>query len=355
MLGRGPPTADPVNLGSAERRQARSALAAEEGRKMRRDQRRLTPVAMVLCLGLAGPALAIDPSQLPPGPAQAPPVRPQRDKRLIRPAQKPDLACTLSASNPNVSPPQPITDGATVNMPEKVDYNASQTPDVWFPLTVKNIGKGSVDKSFVWTLQIKRNNEGKLSEHTITPPVAAGESKVDVIHMAQVPTGSTTWELTVNVDSKNQIDESNKKNNQCKITITTVRKGPQPQVTFASLYPIYSHQRCVNCHGAVNQPFGNNHGGGTNPNCTSCHTNPPGWKNTGAPSFVGKSAAALCVLAKSPGHLNSNLTQWAFAESVDDPNKVPLPAKAPQNNIPGGHAAFVQKWNAWAAAGKPCS
>ncbi len=307
---------------------------------------------MALSVGLGGPALAVDPGKVPLGPTQAPSVRPQRGRELIGPAQKPDLTCTLSASNPTVPGVPAITDGATVNIGEVKDIPI----DVWFPLAIKNVGKGSVDKPFVWTLQIKRNNDVKgPSEKTITPPVASNETKIDEILMLPVPVGSTTFEIIVSVDPTNQITESSKANNVCKIKITTVRKGPQPQVTFAaSLYAIYSHQRCVNCHGAVNQPAGTNHGGGANSNCASCHTQPPGWKNAGAPSFVGKNAAALCELAKGAGHVNSSLTQWAFAGSIDDPTKVSLPAKSPHDVVPGGHAAFVQKWKAWEAAGKPC-
>jgi hypothetical protein len=312
----------------------------------------VTAVAVALSAGLAGPASAADPSKVPLGPAQTQPIRPQSERGLI--GQKPDLLCTLSALNSTAAGQPPIANGATVNISEVSDVPGGVI-DVWFPFTIKNIGKGSVDKSFEWTLQIKRNNVGKPSPHTVTPPVAPGEAKVNQTAMVQVPIGTTTMEVTINADSTNQITEVSKANNVCKVTITTVRKGPQAQVTFAgSLYPIYSHQRCVNCHGAVNQPAGTNHGGGANPNCVSCHTQPPGWKHDGAPSFVGKNAAALCELAKSSGHVNSSLTQWAFTGSIDDATKVSLPAKLPHDVVPGGHAAFVQKWKAWETAGKPC-
>ena len=308
----------------------------------------VTAGAIALAVGLITPVFAVDRTKVPPGPAPAPARAPD----AIKLAEKPDLACTLWASNATVSGNPTIADGATVNIGE-----VSNTPiEVWFNYTIKNLGKGSVDKPFAYTVQRKLNAEVKGgSPHEVQPPVAAGQTKVNLAMLVPVPIGTTVHETTINVDPQNQIAETSKANNVCKIKITTVRKGPQPQVTFtSSLYPIYSHQRCVNCHGAVNQPSGTNHGGGTNPNCASCHTQPPGWKNAGAPSFVGKSAAALCEVAKSSGHVNSSLTQWAFAGSIDDPTKVSLPAKAPQNVVPGGHAAFVQKWKAWEAAGKPC-
>jgi hypothetical protein len=289
---------------------------------------------------MPGPSLAVGPG------VQRTPIQPLG-------AQKPDLACTLSAANPTVSGTPPIADGATVNIGEASNISI----DVWFSYAIKNVGKGSVDKPFAYTVQRKLNGalQGTGAPKTVTPPVAPDETKVSLTMMVPVPIGTSTHEVTINVDSQNQIDEATDANNVCHIKITTVRKGSQPQVTFASsLYAIYSHQRCVNCHGAVNEPAGTNHGGGANPNCVSCHTQPPGWKHAGAPSFVGKNAAALCELAKGSGHVNSSLTQWAFTGSIDDATKVSLPAKLPHDVVPGGHAAFVQKWKAWETAGKPC-
>jgi len=88
--------------------------------------------------------------------------------------------------------------------------------------------------------------------------------------------------------------------------LVAVRK--EPLEYFQEMMPVYSHARCMNCHGDVNPSTGDNHDGGVidaGESCTTsgCHSQADNtnqsheddWKI--APSqvaFVGKDAKALC-------------------------------------------------------------
>lgn len=77
-----------------------------------------------------------------------------------------------------------------------------------------------------------------------------------------------------------------------------------PMTYFQKLVPVFTHPRCLNCHGATDPLTGLGHGGGaidSVADCTSCHdASPPpphDWKL--APSifsFIGKDARALCTM-----------------------------------------------------------
>ena len=93
--------------------------------------------------------------------------------------------------------------------------------------------------------------------------------------------------------------------------------GEDPIDLFAKLMPVFSHPRCVNCHGAVNPeaemawPPTLPHGGGLiarGESCTEvCHDKEINWIRTAPPSFafMGKNTLQLCKLqqqqAKSRG------------------------------------------------------
>jgi hypothetical protein len=73
------------------------------------------------------------------------------------------------------------------------------------------------------------------------------------------------------------------------------------------MMPVFTHPRCINCHGAVNPTTGAGHGGGviTTESCTSgCHDQADNDNRTGLDDwnlpvpehwFVGKDARALCA------------------------------------------------------------
>lgn len=291
---------------------------------MTRHQLLVTSAAMALGIGLAGPASA-----------------------------QPDFVCTVKAYKEPV-PPLPPSAQAEIPGGGSATFTGG-APKVHIVVTLQNIGKASAGN---FQSRVRRYHNANLVSNLgfdITTPVQPGQIRYVSVAAVPVPTGGTTIQIQAEVDSNKEVDEGREgeKNNTCTLTITTVlRAARPPKVTFAmDLYPIYSHERCVNCHGAVNQPLGQNHPTDSS-NCASCHTMPPGWKNAGAPSFwtgsAAKSAAELCQLAKNPTHVNTDLTKWAFAPTEPAKGNPPTPA-------PGGHANFVQKWNAWANAGKPCS
>jgi len=88
--------------------------------------------------------------------------------------------------------------------------------------------------------------------------------------------------------------------------------GADPIELFAKLMPVFTHSRCINCHGAVNPFAGNTHDGGViaagfdftvedmgvrNAACLQCHTTSPDWRL--APrhlAFVNMDTKALCQL-----------------------------------------------------------
>lgn len=77
-----------------------------------------------------------------------------------------------------------------------------------------------------------------------------------------------------------------------------------PMTLFQKLVPVFTHPRCLNCHGGTDPLTGLGHGGGaidSTADCGSCHdASPPAphdWKL--APSifsFVGRGARALCTM-----------------------------------------------------------
>lgn len=82
---------------------------------------------------------------------------------------------------------------------------------------------------------------------------------------------------------------------------------------FKEIYPVFSHPRCVNCHGVVEtvpghirELTGRGHGGGEvrlpDDECSDCHNEPESiigvWQFTAPPhmSFVGKDLELMCAL-----------------------------------------------------------
>ena len=92
------------------------------------------------------------------------------------------------------------------------------------------------------------------------------------------------------------------------------RPSADPIDLFKELYPVFSHPRCVNCHGVVEtsptnirELTGRGHGGGVirlvrNDECKDCHNVPEiletAWRFTAPPhmSFVGKDLEQMCAL-----------------------------------------------------------
>lgn len=270
--------------------------------------------------------------------------------RLVLPpgmlgAKRPDLVCTVSAFK-DLARTQPIAAGGSVGDAAKV----------YFVVSLQNTGTADVSKDF--EARIRRRHDGKQVANPgfkITAPVTVGQTRIVGVIGVDVPAGTTKMEVTGQVDAKKEIGEANEENNACTLTMTASLGGAPPvaapQVSFAStLYPIYVHERCVNCHGRVNTPLGTNHPTDS-ASCASCHSNPPNWTKATTSFWTGSapiSVADMCNEAKKKdAHRDHFLTKWAWAPT--EPAKGDPPTKAP-----GTYNDFVQKWNAWAAAGKPC-
>jgi hypothetical protein len=151
-----------------------------------------------------------------------------------------------------------------------------------------------------------------------------------------------------------------------------------PIALFTEMVPVFTHDRCANCHGGVDPhaesgPLEDTHDGGIIPQggtCTesSCHTQAHGaepahaWR-TAAPhhSFGGKSARELCDM-QSPiaqrmrppedyyHHLNSDLLiDLAFVGQSGGANPSPQPSPPPMRKND-----FLKAARAWLDAGAGC-
>jgi len=129
-----------------------------------------------------------------------------------------------------------------------------------------------------------------------------------------------------------------------------------------ALYPVYSHPRCVNCHGRVDPPSGRNHPQ-TSAACSTCHS-VQGWTNAGAPSFWSGSGTAakswqdICNAVKNhPKSANRNvfldhvqndrLIGWALAPT-------PIAGNPARPAAPGGRNAFIANSLRWFDEGMRC-
>lgn len=162
-----------------------------------------------------------------------------------------------------------------------------------------------------------------------------------------------------------------------------------PLDLFQKMFPVFSHPRCINCHGVVQSNpgiirsvTGDTHPGGWvgDPNesveCGSCHNEPAvlehAWQFTAPQSmwWVGKNVEELCVLqaaqvknfnraagSASPAargsylhHLNTDpLITQAFDGRAGGARD-PLPAAPPQM----GRSDFLAAAKVWVDAGAPC-
>lgn len=128
------------------------------------------------------------------------------------------------------------------------------------------------------------------------------------------------------------------------------------------LYPVYSHPRCVNCHGRVDPPSGRNHPQ-TSAACSTCHS-VQGWTNAGAPSFwsgsgtTAKSWQDICNAVRNhPKSANRNvfldhmqndrLIGWALAPT-------PIAGNPARPAAPGGRNAFIANSLRWFDEGMQC-
>lgn len=161
---------------------------------------------------------------------------------------------------------------------------------------------------------------------------------------------------------------------------TTTTGGATTAVSFNELYGVYSHVRCVNCHGRADPiTSGRNHGAvgavGASSNCTSCHSGVADWKVTGAPSFwagsgtatTAKSASEICNTVKNSAiaasrqsflqHVGTDVTgatpatfdariKWAFSPTD------PVGAGGAVSSL--SYADFGKKSMQWFDNGKPC-
>jgi hypothetical protein len=98
--------------------------------------------------------------------------------------------------------------------------------------TAQNIGDAAVPSSVVSTVGYKFNGKDQgTQKFTLAGPVPVGQTRMFGVNQKQVPAGTTTMEVTVNVDSDGKIDEGvigNKQNNLCTLTFTT-KVTPQRQ------------------------------------------------------------------------------------------------------------------------------
>lgn len=157
--------------------------------------------------------------------------------------------------------------------------------------------------------------------------------------------------------------------NNRKVVTLPMQGGGTPKcvkipVSFRDdLYPVFSHARCVNCHGRVDPRVARNHdqvldsGEAYERKCQECH-DVREWTNINAPAFWYPSgtlpAIGICntvkrsQVAQSRASLEHHLTKdkrikWSFNPG----DHVLQPA-------PGGYAAWQSKMRAWFDSGKPC-
>jgi hypothetical protein len=163
--------------------------------------------------------------------------------------------------------------------------------------------------------------------------------------------------------------ETNAVNNR-KVVTLPMQGGGTPKcvkipVSFRDdLYPVFSHARCVNCHGRVDPRVPRNHDlvytsdAEYESKCQECH-DVREWTNINAPAFWYPSsgtrpALGICntvkrsLVAQSRASLEDHLTkdkriQWSFNPG----DHVLQPA-------PGGYPAWQSKMRAWFDWGKPC-
>lgn len=142
------------------------------------------------------------------------------DKIAAPLAKKPDLVCSVAAYKDEART-QAIASGDSVAV-------SALSPKVYFVVTLQNVGGADVVPDFESRVQYKFNNQVVGNPgFAITGPVSVGQTPRTVsVREVAVPGGTTTMEVTGSVDSKTQIDEKDKANNQCKLTITT-KLGPQ--------------------------------------------------------------------------------------------------------------------------------
>jgi len=129
-----------------------------------------------------------------------------------------------------------------------------------------------------------------------------------------------------------------------------------------ALYPVYSHPRCVNCHGRVDPPSGRNHLQ-TSAACSTCHS-VQGWTNAGAPSFwagSGTTARSWQDICNTVRNHPRSATRTGFANHVQNDPLIRW-ALAPTSiqqrpalvAAPGGRTAFVTNSLRWFDQGMQC-
>jgi hypothetical protein len=170
---------------------------------------------------------------------------------------------------------------------------------------------------------------------------------------------------------------------------TSGNTGVSPEAglaAFETVRSVLQHPRCQNCHPRSDVPLQGDDGHPHNQNvlrgedghgmvgerCTTCHgpMNPPdsygahtppgvstGWRMPPPEQrlvFVGVAPGALCEQIKDPAR-NGGKDMAALRTHLDDPLVVwawtPGFGRTPP---PVGRQAFLDAWQAWAAAGAPC-
>ena len=151
--------------------------------------------------------------------------------------KKPDLACSVAAYKDKART-QAIANGDSVTF-------AGLSPKVYFVVTAQNVGDADIARDYrqpswppyVYVQSVKSRVEYKFNNQVVgnptfknSFPMPVGQVPRTVSVMAMpVPAGNTTMEVSGNVDSENQIDEKDKANNQCQLTITTKHMVRQQQ------------------------------------------------------------------------------------------------------------------------------
>jgi len=178
--------------------------------------------------------------------------------------------------------------------------------------------------------------------------------------------------------------------------VAGAQSAKDPLELFAPLYPVFSDDRCANCHGGVNVVTGEDHPGGpvnvklqndgsmccdnkVGIVCATCHdegaeTDPETGAVTGTPwklpqqrhSFVGKDLKAMCVSVRDNNGLNQgDKAQWnAFFSHLESDEligfafegKRGITDKSPEGPVsaeppPMSREEFLQKVDAWLRQG----